>query len=79
MIAVFETCAVPHLKALSVDLLMPNVGEVAGGTVREERFRVLAEKLERFHSIILPLPCTCLYFIAVFNRAVNISGKFSAE
>ena len=53
---------------------MPNVGEVAGGTVREERFQLLAKKLERFAAVLF-YPFTLIHFIAViFSRAVNING-----
>ena len=37
----------------SVDLLVPLVGEVVGGTLREERLEVLENKLDRYVGILL--------------------------
>lgn len=70
------SCTTP--QALSADLLMPNVGEVAGGTVREERCQVLTEKLRRLDSVVFFYHSLdhVQFLIAVFSRAMNINGTF---
>ena len=35
----------------SLDLLVPGVGEIVGGTVREDRYDILKDRLERFGEL----------------------------
>lgn len=45
-----------------MDLLMPNVGEVVGGTIREERKNILEERLKRFYCILIANFIHCHFF-----------------
>ena len=42
----------PH-QVSAVDLLVPEVGEVVGGTLREERAEVLHSKLQRWANMAI--------------------------
>lgn len=45
--AVVTVDYVVSVQAAAVDLLVPTVGEVVGGSLREERFTVLKDRMDR--------------------------------
>ena len=51
-------------QSLAMDLLLPGVGEVVGGSMREERLDVLKQKLQRY-SLNLEKSNTVWYHLKI--------------